>query len=948
MPATVRAEPVLLTRSGRSGAVTYLADTSHGLASNQLHRLARDAQSRVWLASPVGLSCFDGSFIGSWDRTRGLLCQGLRTVCIDAFGTIWIGTDIGLERLDATGAVLPNALAGNWRFGLCQHIAPDAEGAWLGTARGLVRVTRDGAGLAASPGFVADIGFVNDVLVLSDGHVLAASTGQSLVETDGRSWWNCDCDGLGDRKVVRLAVGDATHLLAATDAGLHVLDARGRTVLSRLALAGVQQAVGAVAAGVDCHWAAFGRIVASFATDLASPRILEWFELDSPVNDLLCDPLGNLWIATNNHGLAQVSCLRQAVRRIDLGPRGVGGVYSITSDHRDVFTIGGESLFGSVTLPPEVDAAQLISPPGLPEVTVWDSLRSAAGSWVATQAGLFHAPPVGAFDQLFANDMVLGAPGRVLLERDGDLWVGTLRGLACIRGAEVTHIEADDGALGYVYTLYRDRQGALWIGTLGRGLWREHDGLQSISRSPLTAWGNTYALSQATDGRFAVVQDDNVVVLSADLTVQRVIQLPPLAGWAVSWIDAHTLALGTSDGLRIIDTDRGIVVRHVRSMLRRRDWEFTTSRALLRDSAGHWLCGLSSGLVRVDLERLQSYSPPECKLLDVVWTGIRPEVLGDELQLRPGRWSFRLRAYCAWFVDCTQVQVQFQLVGFDADWQAWQEQPMVAYNSLPPGRYKLIARARSPLTGSGPTGELLHLRVRRPLWAIGWTALLASAEAGYDLLVRARNRNRDLLEANRRLEAAVVERTERLRASNQELSALRDAYRQLAEVDALTGVANRRSFDKELTRCMAVTRRSGSPLSLLMVDVDRFKAVNDRYGHQTGDAYLRAIGALLAGSLRAGVDLATRYGGEEFALLMQSTDADGARLLAERLRVGVEALQLRNDGTAPGHVTVSIGVATTARPGPDAEADLVARADHALYRAKQQGRNRVVVAEAAA
>jgi diguanylate cyclase (GGDEF)-like protein len=179
------------------------------------------------------------------------------------------------------------------------------------------------------------------------------------------------------------------------------------------------------------------------------------------------------------------------------------------------------------------------------------------------------------------------------------------------------------------------------------------------------------------------------------------------------------------------------------------------------------------------------------------------------------------------------------------------------------------------------------------------------------------------------------------------LLSLRDAYQRLSQVDELTQIGNRRCFDKELVRCMAMSRRTGAPLALMMVDIDHFKAVNDRHGHPTGDAYLRIVGGLLAKSVRGAEDVPTRYGGEEFAVLLQNTDAEGARVLAERVRALVEAQRLRNDGAASGSVTVSIGVSTTTTPGVDGEpVKLVAQADQALYRAKREGRNRVVVSAA--
>jgi diguanylate cyclase (GGDEF)-like protein len=209
-------------------------------------------------------------------------------------------------------------------------------------------------------------------------------------------------------------------------------------------------------------------------------------------------------------------------------------------------------------------------------------------------------------------------------------------------------------------------------------------------------------------------------------------------------------------------------------------------------------------------------------------------------------------------------------------------------------------------------------------------------------VVRAKARNDVLIEANRALEDAVEKRTSSLRAAKKELERLRDAYKQLSEIDELTGLGNRRKFDLELGRGLALANRLNLPLSLMMLDIDYFKAVNDRQGHQVGDEYLAAIGRVLAAAVRKGEDVATRFGGEEFALLLSNTGMGGAQILAERIRADIEALRLPNSGSPNEIVTVSIGIAAL-DPGAAAGTDtLVGRADRALYRAKQAGRNRVI------
>jgi diguanylate cyclase (GGDEF)-like protein len=163
---------------------------------------------------------------------------------------------------------------------------------------------------------------------------------------------------------------------------------------------------------------------------------------------------------------------------------------------------------------------------------------------------------------------------------------------------------------------------------------------------------------------------------------------------------------------------------------------------------------------------------------------------------------------------------------------------------------------------------------------------------------------------------------------------------QLATHDALTELYNRRHFtelaDKEIVRAMRHLR----PLSLCIIDVDLFKPVNDRYGHNSGDEVLRQIGALVRKHARSD-DLPARIGGEEFALLLSECRIDAARALAERLREAVAAATFAPGGE-PQRITISIGIAALG-PDRDDRSSLMAAADAALYRAKREGRNRVCV-----
>lgn len=164
-----------------------------------------------------------------------------------------------------------------------------------------------------------------------------------------------------------------------------------------------------------------------------------------------------------------------------------------------------------------------------------------------------------------------------------------------------------------------------------------------------------------------------------------------------------------------------------------------------------------------------------------------------------------------------------------------------------------------------------------------------------------------------------------------------------ASRDALTGLANRRAANERLELEAARFARSGAPLSVLMLDLDRFKAVNDRWGHAAGDEVLRALAGALRAELRA-CDLDARFGGEEFLVLLTDTQLDDAMRAAERIRRRIAALEI-DAGEALLRVTVSIGVAQL-REGEAVDA-AIARADAALYRAKAEGRDRCVAGTAA-
>lgn len=187
---------------------------------------------------------------------------------------------------------------------------------------------------------------------------------------------------------------------------------------------------------------------------------------------------------------------------------------------------------------------------------------------------------------------------------------------------------------------------------------------------------------------------------------------------------------------------------------------------------------------------------------------------------------------------------------------------------------------------------------------------------------------------------AVVRDIASRKAAEEKLSTALRMVENLASMDALTGIANRRRFDEVLEQEWRRSVRDGSFLSLLLIDADHFKNYNDIYGHISGDECLRTVAETLRTEIRRPADLLARYGGEEFAVVLPDTDSRGALDVAEKMRSAVESRAILHLGSSHGIVTLSVGCATLTPQQKAGAFDLVRTADSALYRAKAAGRNR--------
>ena len=707
-------------RAGREYPVRFIS-RSAGLPSAQVHALTIDHQGILWLAGPNGLASYDGTRVRTFTQRQGLTTHGLRTVVAAPDDAIWIGSDVGVDVL-RNGTV--EAMPDGWRWGLANSIvAEDSGKMWIGSALGLIS-WRSGLGFEAESDARLTEDMIPTVAVDSEGNVWAVSRRHGLLYRAGDAWRVITGDVPALGAILTLAPGSNGTMFVGGEHGALHIDATG-TVRRR-----IDTPPGAVTAarlidhelwlGVDTElrhhlvvddiWT-FERAVAS----------------GSRVNAIQADTSDNVWAGTDSIGLVKVEAVRRVISRPGLG---LGAVFSIHATRSGAHLVAGDQGAAIVHFGKGSDTATttLALLPNLASAHAWDLIEDRFGDlWAATPAGLEHHRLDGTVRRIGTDHPVLGAPGRVLLEREDGLWVGTLNGLCVVRGdiIETRLAVGQDGgqSMGYVYSLVPDGD-TVWIGTLGKGLWRDQgDGPQGCLGEGLTTTGNSYAIAVHHDGTVAVSQDNRIVLIDPDGTSRTLAEVDDaLAGWAIDWGDDNTLWLGSSTGLCQYSAQSGELLHQVTIWMGRTGWEFTTSRAMFQDAEGRMLCGLDSGLAVVDLRQVDELTQrtPDVVLSSLTWTNTTPTSSDGHIVVTQGKWLLEAAVYSTWQISEAERTFRFRLLGFEAAWSEASDKADVRYNSLPAGIYTLQAQAYSPLAGWGEITPLLTLQVRPAKWRSRW------------------------------------------------------------------------------------------------------------------------------------------------------------------------------------------------------------------------------------
>lgn len=931
-----------------------------GLGNLDVNCTVQDSAGYIWVGTENGLYRYDGRSFRAFGAAEGLNGHVIQSLFSAPDGTLFVGTTSGVyfERHDGRFAQIhPPAPATDFsqRIGtVFTAIAPDQ----------VATADRNGAFLlrrTAVDDWTAEPMYLEGKTIWS---VLAAP--------GGVLWYGCDSD------LCRRENGKTTHLRPALhlpdDRWLHLLLAkdghlwiRGATHVGEVIpgesryeehhLPGRSNSVPYAELAVDSS----GRVVASQGPSLGLWESGRWRMVTSAnglsrydISDLFVDREGSLWIGVVGHGLMRwVGQDRWEAYSADNGLSN-DIVWAAMRDRNGRLWIGTES--GLDYLPPGSTTPKVWQAPGVQTDRSASLAESEDGSiWMGSAAGSLVRIDA---HSLAGKQWKIPEVFRLLSDGEHRIWIATSGGLFVVdtsardqaprlvtdAGISHPHERFTDLTIDPAHHLWAaSDEGILRLDESG---WHAIDaGLSAVIPAEIAAdkEGNLWAagtfpgLIRLRIAKDRVVESEHVARphLLSDQVVSLMVDR---RGWL--WV-GQDAGLTVYDGLswRSFTQDDGLI------------WNDTDSYALTDDRDGSIWIGTSAGLAHLLQPQAVPAGPPPAPVFSEIKFG--NETLDNESEVPWSASPLTITVSALSYRDSSHIRIRYRLLGVETDWVESAERS-IRYARLEPGPYRFQAivvddssGTTSPANASAPGETLSPIQevsfVITPRWWQSSPLRLAFILGIALCVVLAWRWSVHLLVRQKRhLEDAVQHRTEDLEKEKAELLRAREQMRHFAEHDDLTGLWNHRIIVERLRQEVDRSRRERTALSIILVDLDHFKNVNDTCGHSAGDLVLKEVAAIFQNAVRS-YDWVGRYGGEEFLLILPGSGFAGARIRAEELRIAVQEARI-HDAQRTISITASFGVACGF---PSKYATLIQAADVALYRAKGNGRNCVIATEIA-
>lgn len=756
------------------------------LPVEQVHEIDQDIHNRLWMATSAGLVCYNGASIKTYDSRNGIECVGLRTVSIVSTNEVWIGTDRGLEVLDLQGNKIPFQLDFEWIYGVAESIISLNEYIYVGTSNGLLKLKKKNNVLQLAK--VLKLGFVSNIILCDDSSILVISGSEGLIRIKGDSWVTFSKDISESATVLCIKKTIDNYILAGTTEGLYILTREGE-ITSKLILNKLDRKVSKITISGSDWWLGFGNKLALTNHTSEGIKVTKTIELDSIINDIYVDTLNNVWVATNNSGLKKITCLRSAIEHVAYGKN--SAVYSIKKEKDDDgFFISGDGMSSRIIYKPFNLETTFVNPFFDLPVIIWDSCVDPTNDkkiWLATQDGLYISNNGEAPYKFKSKKNNLNMPCRVLQVVENKMWLGTIGGLFIIEEDSFTEVvNHKNEPFGYIYTLTSAANNDLWIGTLGQGLWlKTETSINHIITDVLTPTGNTYAIDLNANNEVAILQDEKLILIDNEQKSHLIFEEYPIAGWSITWTSQNQVAIGSTNGIILVNINTKTVAQRINLHLDKTDWQFTFSKSIYLYKRQYLFCGLNAGLYVVDLKQIEKLTkPPEVQLDIVSWQNVTPNKQANVFTVATGKWSVNASVYTAWFVDSSQVQYRFKMVGFDTEWSSLSYKFTTKYNSLPPGEYELQTQVFTPLTGFGEITSLMNLVVVSPWWVTGVVPFMDATRAFYYKFFKSPVTNKNLIEKNIDLKQEIENRKvveQELKNNQHQLEDVLENYKQSEE-----------------------------------------------------------------------------------------------------------------------------------------------------------------------